>query len=129
MMGIKEKAPEICPTTTQKWVASGALLVDVREKKEVEELAFNVPNIVNIPLSIFEEHYTELPQERDLVIVCRSGIRSLKATYYLMNNGYDKVVNMKHGIIRWVQKGFPTRGYTQDILDNSGGGCSNSGCC
>jgi rhodanese-related sulfurtransferase len=41
---------EICSTTTQEWVKNGALLVDVREKEEVEELAYDVPNIINIPL-------------------------------------------------------------------------------
>jgi rhodanese-related sulfurtransferase len=51
---------EICPTTTQSWVKRGALLVDVRERDEVEQLAYDVPNIVNIPLSEFEIRYKEL---------------------------------------------------------------------
>jgi len=117
---------EICPTTTQGWVKKGALLVDVREKDEVEQLAYDVPNIVNIPLSEFEIRYKELPFDKDLVMVCRGGGRSLRAAGFLINNGYDplKVVNMQHGIIRWAQKGFPTKGDTSVLGTNT-----NSGCC
>lgn len=118
---------EICPTTTQSWIKRGALLVDVRERDEVEQLAYDVPQIVSIPLSEFEIRYKELPYDKEMVIVCRSGGRSLRAAAYLIKNGYDKlkVVNMKHGIIRWVQRGFPTIGDVSAVA-NSGVGSS---CC
>ena len=118
---------EIFPTTTQSWIKKGALLVDVREKEEVEQLAHDVPNIVNIPLSDFDKRYKELPFDKELVMVCRGGGRSLRAAGFLINNGYDpaKVVNMQHGIIRWVQKGFPTKGDTSTVLGSTG----KSGCC
>lgn len=128
---------EICPTTTQEWVKRGALLIDVREKDEVDQLAYNVPNIINIPLSEFEERYTEIPKDKEVVTVCKSGGRSLRAAGFLLNHGYTKVVNMEHGIIRWVQKGFPTKGDTASVLSkNEGGGCcgtssakSEASCC
>lgn len=118
---------EICPTTTQEWVKRGALLVDVRESEEVAELACDVHNVVNIPLGEFENRYTELSKEHEMVIVCRSGGRSLRAAGFLINHGYDreKVVNMRHGIIRWVQKGFPTKGDTASVISNSESGA----CC
>ena len=128
---------EICPTSTQAWVKRGAILVDVREQNEVEQLAFDVPAIVHIPLSEFEIRYKELPMDKELVIVCRSGSRSLRAAGFLINQGYDpaKVVNMKHGIIRWVQRGFSTKGDLSGIVDANAGGCcghgesKGSGCC
>jgi rhodanese-related sulfurtransferase len=46
---------EICPTTTQEWVKIGALFVDVREKDEVAQVDSDVPNVINIPLSEFDE--------------------------------------------------------------------------
>jgi len=121
---------EICPTTTQVWVKNGALLVDVREKDEVEALAFDVPNIINIPLSEFEERFQEIPNDRDVVMVCKGGVRSLRAAGFLINHGYDsnKLVNMQHGIARWVQKGFPTNGNTS-VVTGSDSCCSTSGCC
>nr|WP_315173272.1 rhodanese-like domain-containing protein [uncultured Flavobacterium sp.] len=121
---------EICPTTTQDWVKNGALLVDVREVDEVAQLAYDVPNIINIPLTVFEENFTKIPKDRDVVLVCKSGARSLRAAGFLVNHGYDKVVNMKHGMIRWVQKGFPTIGDTSSVTGNDGSSCcSGSSCC
>lgn len=110
---------ELCPTKTQEKIKSGALLVDVREKNEVAELAYDVPEIVNIPLTEFEERFRELPTDRELVIVCRSGGRSLRAAGFLLNNGYTDVINMKHGMIRWAQKGFPTIGDVSTVLDTA----------
>lgn len=114
---------EICPTTTQEWVARGALLVDVREVEEVEELAYDVPNIINIPLSEFEDRYTEVPTDKEVVVVCRGGVRSLRAAGFLINHGYnpEKVVNMEHGIIRWVKRGFPTVGDISSASSDEGG--------
>lgn len=116
---------EICPTTTQTWVKNGALLVDVREKEEVAELAYDVPNIMTIPLSEFEERFHEIPKDKEVVLVCRSGGRSLRAAGFLVNHGYTQVVNMKHGMIRWAQKGFPTKGDTSSVIQDS----QTAACC
>ena len=105
-----------------------ALLVDVREKNEVIELAYDVPNIINIPLSEFEERFNEIPKDQDVVMVCKGGGRSLRAAGFLVNHGYTNVVNMQHGIARWVQKGFPTIGNTS-VVTGSDSCCSTSGCC
>lgn len=121
---------EICPTTTQQWLKNGALLVDVREKEEVQQLAYDVPNSLNIPLTEFEDRYTEIPKDRDVVLVCRSGGRSLRATAFLVNHGYNRAVNMQHGMMRWAQKGFPTKGDITAVLGNGNSDCcSTSSCC
>ncbi len=119
---------EICPTTTQQWIKDGALLVDVREKDEVKALAYDVPNIVNIPLSEFEHRYQEIPNDKAVVMVCKGGSRSLRAAGFLVNHGYEHVVNMKHGLTRWVDKGFPTKG-DSSAASSGDSCCSTSGCC
>ena len=119
---------EICPTTTQEWVKNGALLLDVGEKDEVEQLAYEVANIINIPLSEFEERFKEVPKDKDVVVVCEGGGRSLRAAGFLVNHGYTNVVNMQHGIARWVAKGFPTKGDTTIVAGNYSC-CSTSSCC
>lgn len=130
-----ETAKEICPTTTQRKVAEGAILVDVRENDEVKELSFNVPNLIHIPLTEFEYRFNEVPKDKEVVVVCKGGSRSLKATYFLMNHGWSNVYNMQHGLIRWVQKGFPTKGNVNAVVENTnkgsccGTGSSNSSCC
>ena len=122
---------EICPTSTQKWISECALLVDVREKDEVAQLSYDVPEIQHIPLSEFENRYQEIPKDRKVVMVCRSGGRSLRAAGFLINHGYnaEQVVNMEFGIIRWVQKGFPTKGDTSSVLPKDSDCCSKPGCC
>jgi len=119
---------EICPTTTKSWIKKGALLVDVCEKNEVAELSYDVPNIINIPLSEFEERFNEIPTDKEVVMVCKGGSRSLRAAGFLVNHGFENVVNMQYGIERWVQKGFPTKGNNVSTK-NEGDCCSTSGCC
>ena len=104
------KAKEVCPTTTQGLIKQGALLVDVRELNEINEVSFDVPRILLIPLSELEDRWPEIPKEGDVIFVCAAGVKSLKATYYLMNRGYTNVMNMEHGMDRWIKKGFPTKG-------------------
>lgn len=118
-------AKEICPTTAMGKVKEGALIVDVREMDEINQFTFDVPNYLAIPLSEFEERFTEIPKDQELVIVCRSGARSLKATYYLMNHGYQSVANMSGGILKWNAKGFPIKG-KPDVENTASSGCCGS---
>lgn len=110
---------EICPTKTMARIKAGAYLIDVRENVEVEQLQFDVPNLIHIPLSKFEENYHQIPLHLDLVVVCKTGSRSLRVASFLLNKGYPNVVNMKNGIVRWVQKGFPTKGDASFIPQKS----------
>ena len=122
------QAREVCPTTTRRMIGEGALLVDVRERAEVERLAFDVADIVVMPLSELELRFAELPRDRDLVMVCQSGPRSLKATYFLMYQGYTRVANMDGGIFKWASKGFPIKGSpgasASESAVNAGGCCA-----
>lgn len=115
------KINEICPTTTFKKLSEGILLVDVREKNEVDKLAFNVENLINIPMSEFEEKYQTIPKDINVVMVCAVGQRSLLAAGFLIKHGYDqdKITNMKFGLVRWVERGFPTIGDTTDMNKNT----------
>ena len=126
------QAREVCPTTTRRWLAEGALLVDVRELAEVAQQAFDVPGVLLLPLSELEQRFAELPRDRDLVLACQVGARSLKATYFLMYQGYTRVANLEGGLVKWASKGFPVRG-TQPAAAAAGccggGTQSASSCC
>ncbi|HHG85475.1 MAG TPA: rhodanese-like domain-containing protein [Bacteroidetes bacterium] len=124
-----KRAVEICPTTTLGRAKSAVLLVDVRRKDEVETVAFDVPNCINIPLDELAERLPEIPKDKEVIMVCRSGGRSLKATYYLMNAGYEHVSNMRDGIIKWAAKGFPTKGDAQSLIATASCDCSQPDCC
>jgi rhodanese-related sulfurtransferase len=117
-------AREVCPTTTRRLIGEGALLVDVRERAEIDRLAFDVPDIVALPMSELEQRFAEVPRDRDLIMVCQVGERSLKATYFLMVQGYTRVANMEGGLAKWVRKGFPVKGdASQAAAPVTGGSC------
>lgn len=109
------EARVVCPTTTQRLLKQGALLVDVREPDEVAQFGYGGCEVINIPLSQFEDRFTEIPRDRDVILACAVGERSLKATYFLMYQGYDRVMNMNPGIARWVAKGFPITGSAEAV--------------
>lgn len=133
----KEQVNQDIPTkTVEEWLNNGALFVDVREKDEVLIVSYDVPNVINIPLSEFEMRFNEIPKDRDVVLVCRSGGRSMRAAGFLRNNGYTKVVNMQDGLILWIEKDFPTKGdktaffkYKKGKTNSSNDSNSSSKCC
>ena len=118
-----DEAKEVCPTTTQSLLKQGYTLVDVRERDEIATLAFDVANLIIMPLSELEQRYAELPKDRPLILACQNGSRSLRATYYLMNKGYTNVTNMKFGMARWVARGFPIQGDPGALADKPTSGC------
>ena len=118
-----DEAKEVCPTTTQSLLKQGYMLVDVRERDESARLAFDVANLIIMPLSELEQRYAELPKDRPLILACQDGSRSLRATYYLMNKGYTNVTNMKFGMERWVARGFPIQGDPGALADKPTSGC------
>ena len=118
-----DEAKEVCPTTTQSLLKQGYTLVDVRERDESARLAFDVANLIIMPLSELEQRYAELPKDRPLILACQNGSRSLRATYYLMNKGYTNVTNMKFGMERWVARGFPIQGDPGELPTTTSSGC------
>lgn len=100
---------EINPKEALSKFANGALLVDVRETYEVEEFACDVPETVVIPLSEFQRRYEELSRERELILVCAGGGRSLAAANFLAGQGYDKIANLYGGVFTWNSQGLPVK--------------------
>ena len=64
----------------------GAFLLDVRHP---DELAVEqVPGVVNIPIDELRGRLDELPREREILVICRSGQRAYYATRILLENGF-----------------------------------------
>ncbi len=124
-----KRANEICPTTAKGKAENGALFVDVRSRTELDQVTFDVPHCLEIPLQELEERWREIPKDRDIVLVCLSGERSLRATYYLMNAGYQQVYNMREGLLKWVANGFPVKGDVASLESTSSCDCSKPNCC
>jgi rhodanese-related sulfurtransferase len=84
-----------------------AALIDVREPREYESL--RAPGAVSVPLAEFVARHADLPRDRQLLLVCRSGSRSLRATMFLMQQGFSNVANVDGGMIAWKNAGLPVR--------------------
>lgn len=95
-------------------LTAGAMMIDVREVSEVEAIAYDVEGIINIPLSEFESRIGEIPTDRKLIIVCRSGNRSTRASHLLMENGYTDVANLAGGINAWQKNGLAVTNQTAE---------------
>jgi rhodanese-related sulfurtransferase len=80
-------------------------IVDCREQDEWD--AAHAEGMTLIPLSEMGQRLGELDRERPLIIVCRSGSRSLNAARQLEAIGFTEVKSMQGGLIRWDQLGHP----------------------
>ncbi len=100
---------EVSPAKALAMIQKGALLVDVREPNEVSKKSFDVSNITLIPLRELKNRFQEIPVDRQVIIACHAGNRSLMATRFLMSNGYSKALNMQQGIVRWEKEGLPIK--------------------
>lgn len=115
-------------------INEGALLVDVREKEEILQKAFQVDGIENIPYSTFDENYADLPQNRKIVLACHLGIRSLRAAQFLVVQGWseENIFSLDGGIKAWQEAGFPVksapRSFSFAKLESSCG-CGGGSCC
>jgi rhodanese-related sulfurtransferase len=78
-------------------------LVDVRE--DYEFAAGHIPEATLIPLGQLSSRLNEIPKDKTVVAVCRSGNRSGQATQLLRQAGFD-AHNMDGGMISWEQAGF-----------------------
>ena len=106
---MKNQVKETSVTEAIKEIKNGILFIDVREPHELVELSFDVSGIINIPLSIFEKRMGEIPKDKNVLLVCRRGRRSMRASELLVKNGFTKVTNMKGGIVEWVNNNLAVK--------------------
>jgi rhodanese-related sulfurtransferase len=85
--------------------ADGPLIVDVREPDEFA--SERIAGVALVPISDFAARHGELPRDRPLLMICRSGSRSAGATGYLLQNGWTDVRNVSGGMIAWQAAGLP----------------------
>ena len=83
----------------------GAFVLDVRTPEEWNE--FHAPNSTLIPLDQLASRLNEVPRDRQIVVVCRSGNRSQQGRDLLLNAGFEQVTSMTGGLSEWRASGFP----------------------
>ncbi len=84
---------------------NGAYILDVREPSEWNE--FHMPDSTLIPLGQLPGRISELPTDRLIVVVCRSGNRSQAGRDVLLKAGLTQVTSMNGGLTSWRANGLP----------------------
>jgi rhodanese-related sulfurtransferase len=98
--------PSVDPADVTGLMNDGALLIDIREKKEWDES--RIPGADFKPMSEINGWWQQLPRDRTVILYCRTGNRSAQATHALVSQaGFDNVLNLTGGIVEWAQSGLP----------------------
>ena len=100
-------ADSISPTDALEMTKRGALIVDVREPDEWR--SGHAPGAKHVPLGQLAARLSELPRDRDVIAMCRSGMRSSRAVGVLRDAGFTQVFNLAGGITAWSAAGLPTK--------------------
>lgn len=87
--------------------ADAPLVIDVRSPEEYK-LDGHISGSRLLPLPVLLQRSQEIPKDRPVVFVCRSGNRSHIACEQLASQGYTQVINMVGGMIGWHSAGLPS---------------------
>jgi rhodanese-related sulfurtransferase len=79
---------------------TGMTLLDVRENWETT-LAPAPADLLHIPMGQIADRLGELDPQRETVVICRSGGRSLQVARFLAAQGFASVYNLTGGILAW----------------------------
>lgn len=101
--------PEISPEGLKERLDRGddILVVDVREPHEVE--ICRIAGTTLIPLGEIPKRFAEIDRTKDVIVHCKVGGRSAKAVQFLRDQGYDRAINLKGGILGWIDKVDPSQ--------------------
>jgi len=113
--GITREAPSIggqyviTPLELANWLQRDdrPFLLDVRNPYEVA--IASIPGTDKlIPIDQLPERIHELDSAREIVVYCRSGVRSARAVALLKQAGFRKIKNLEGGVLRWSDEVDPT---------------------
>ena len=118
---------EIMPWDLSRSLADGnkPFLLDVREPAEFA--MFKIPGSINVPRGVleqscewdFDETVPELASGRDqeIVVICRSGMRSVLAADMLLRMGFTNIVSLKTGVRGWNDYEQPITDASDNLID------------
>jgi rhodanese-related sulfurtransferase len=86
----------------------GAFFLDVRSQDEWDQ--YHIAGSTLILLDHLKDRLTELPKDKDIVVVCRSGRRSQSGASILQKAGFTHVSSMNGGLNAWTAANYPVEG-------------------
>jgi len=105
---VESTSPEISVAQAYQKLQEGAFFLDVRTQPEWDQM--HIAKGTLIPLDQLSSRLGEVPTDRDVVVICRSGVRSKEGMTILRNAGYTRAVCMTGGLIAWKAAGYPLEG-------------------
>jgi adenylyltransferase/sulfurtransferase len=98
---------EITPEELQRLLKSpqAPFVLDVRNPEEYQ--ICRIEGSTLLPLPQLPQRHGELDKNRDMVVHCKSGMRSAKAIAFLKQEGFTRLRNLKGGILAWAEKVAP----------------------
>ncbi|AGK55771.1 rhodanese-like domain-containing protein [Bacillus sp. 1NLA3E] len=73
--------------------------IDVRTPGEFK--TNHIRQFKNIPLHLLAQKTAELSHDKDIIVICQSGMRSNKASKLLKKAGFNNIINVKGGMSAW----------------------------
>jgi len=105
MPGVEDVDPK------ELWEQKDKLvLVDVRRPDEFTGELGHIPGSELMVLDTLPQQINELPKDRTIVFICRSGARSGKAAAFAHEQGFTSAYNMKGGMLLWNELGLQVEG-------------------
>ena len=96
---------EVSVSEAAKKRDAGAFILDVRTPEEWNE--YHVPGSTLIPIDQLSNRVAEVPKDKEVVVVCRSGNRSATGRDVLLKAGYPQVTSLAGGLKSWRDAGKP----------------------
>ena len=94
--GLQEIAME---EAQEIWRNKAAIFIDVRTPAEYKQ--GHVPGAVLIPLNELANRQSEVPKDKKVLLICRSGSRSAQANAMLQRQGFTNTYSVKGGMLDW----------------------------
>ncbi|HLR15721.1 MAG TPA: rhodanese-like domain-containing protein [Bacillota bacterium] len=93
--------PQITPKELEKKLEeNNSQLLDVRSSREFK--AYHIKGFTNIPVRALRKNLDKLDKDKELIVICHTGVRSSDACKRLKRYGYTNLVNVKGGLSKWV---------------------------
>ena len=82
------------------------ILLDVRTDSEY--YLSNIEGAIHIPMNNVPEQLDCLNSDKEIIVQCKSGVRSARICEFLLENGYSNVKNLQGGIVAWAEQIDPS---------------------
>ena len=82
------------------------ILLDVRTDREY--FLSSIEGSLHMPMNTIAEKYTSLDKDKEIIVQCKSGVRSEKVCEFLLNNNFKNVKNLRGGIVEWAKQIDPS---------------------